>query len=314
MKWIGRQQLVFVFFALSIAWSRLLAATFVYVADEVSRSVHRFDSTGTSLGPIASNIQATGLAQGPDGFLYISEGQNNEVHRYNQSTGEFVDVFVSSSTGFKNDLVFGADGDLYVTDFQKDAVLRFDGSSGASKGTFATVDEPNGLVFGADGDLYVSTLGITHDIVRISASSGNVVETFTGVFNPHKLTLGPDNNIYIATAGSAHIVRLQDGAISTFSSGHNISQAKDVEFTSDGDLLVMDRSADEVLLFDGQTGVYKETLISGSPIEFGVGLFSPVPEPQTYGFIVGVGVLTLACLRRASLNARNRRESATKHK
>ena len=59
-----------------------------------------------------------GLVFGPDGNLYLSSEDSDEVMRYDGTTGAFLDAFVSAGSGgldIPTGLVFGPDGNLYVS-------------------------------------------------------------------------------------------------------------------------------------------------------------------------------------------------------
>src|SRR6185295_17313358 len=80
---------------------------------------------------------AFGLVFGPDGNLYVSSINTNQILRYSGTTGNFIDVFatdpmLTSAYG----LTFGPDGNLYVANGSGNNVLRFNGVTGASMGEF----------------------------------------------------------------------------------------------------------------------------------------------------------------------------------
>jgi len=100
-------------------------------------------STGTFQGEFVSSGEgglsdATGLAWGADGDLFVASGNTNSVLEYS-STGSFLGTFVTPGEGGLSaplDLAFGPDGDLYVLE-PKD-VLRYDATTGAFEGVFAS--------------------------------------------------------------------------------------------------------------------------------------------------------------------------------
>ena len=80
-----------------------------------------------------------GLVFGPDGNLYVSSANTDQVLRYNGNTGAFIDVFVSAGSGglaAPIGLVFGPDGNLYVTSGDTNQVLRYEGVPSPTVGGF----------------------------------------------------------------------------------------------------------------------------------------------------------------------------------
>jgi DNA-binding beta-propeller fold protein YncE len=72
-----------------------------------------------------------------------SEG-NNEVIRYNGTTGALIGTFASGGgLNYPFGLVFGPDGNLYVCSLFSNEVIRYNGTNGALIGTFASGPELN---------------------------------------------------------------------------------------------------------------------------------------------------------------------------
>ncbi len=80
------------------------------------------------------------------GYLFVPSFDTDAVLRYNETTGAFVDVFVTHKSGGlnqPNSVIVGPDHNLYVTSGffggpgQLKAVLRYDGTTGAFIDNFA---------------------------------------------------------------------------------------------------------------------------------------------------------------------------------
>src|SRR5262245_30556518 len=93
--------------------------------------------------------------------LFLSIFNSHRVFRYNETNGNFIDVFVPNTNGLLNlphGLAFGPDGNLYVASAANDSVLRYNGTNGAFIDTFISpgsgLDYPVRLIFRPDGRLY----------------------------------------------------------------------------------------------------------------------------------------------------------------
>jgi hypothetical protein len=213
--------------------------------------VDRFDGvTGVYLGKFVSDdlSQNGGLANpqgmvfGPDKAdgkldLYVASSRlgssNNDVKRYDGTTGQFLGEFVLSASGGLDHaagITFGPDGNMYVASggwggnggiFGLAAVLHYEGPAspdalppGTFLGTFVQpgsggLNSPFGVLFGPDGnadghqDLYVSTFLAhgtnfkakkdTSAILRYDGLTGSFIDAFVPFGSA-----GMDNPGYIA--------------------------------------------------------------------------------------------------------------------
>jgi len=98
------------------------------------------------------------FAPGPDGDLYAATIQGT-VSRYDGTTGDFKEIFISSGSGGlagPRDMIF-RDGWLYVASINSDEVLRYDLTMDLSPEVFVSaglggLDAPDGMAFSPDGD------------------------------------------------------------------------------------------------------------------------------------------------------------------
>ena len=142
----------------------------------------RYDGTnGVFLGMFVANPNASHLAFGKDGNLYVNDSSRGIV-RYDGSTGAYVDTFVPLGTGGLPDaanFIFGPDGNLYVCSSVSNAVARFDGNTGQFIDYFVAsgsggLNSPNALAFGPDGNLHVSG----GQILRYDGHTGAFLNAF----------------------------------------------------------------------------------------------------------------------------------------
>jgi hypothetical protein len=188
---------------------------YVYITsgdDAASSAVLRFHAdTGEPAGVFAKGggmIRPYGIAFGPDDMLYVASFLTDQILRFDDKTGAFVDVFAAGNgmPGGLNGpdaLLFGPDGLLYVTTQGSVAVdgkptfpglpsqvLRYDISTGNGS---VFIDQPElspdsagyisllGLSFGPDCkkgacDLFVSDFA--NDIRRHHPQTGALIATF----------------------------------------------------------------------------------------------------------------------------------------
>lgn len=143
-----------------------------------------------------------GIDFGPDGNLYVSSQQSNQVLRFSSQDGHAMGVFASSvggGTGLTLDLVWGPDGDLYVlhaTPSGIGSIERYmpDGTHIDSflYGAFAN---PRGIAFGPAGDIYISAdnSAVHHYLGTTGTYLGDVI----GVPAAHKIAFGSEGDIYV---------------------------------------------------------------------------------------------------------------------
>jgi len=211
------------------------------------------------------NLQAefampSGIAQGMDGTVYVSDTQN---HRIRAIAGGKVTT-VAGVTTVKDDyglpvgglqdglaadarfnqpkgLAVDQDGTIYVADFGNGAVRVID-KSGLVTTLVKGLNSPSDLVLGNSGELYV-TETLNHRILRVDKSgkwsvlAGGGYETrnnwlFGGYadglgeraqFNePSGLALGPEGSLYVADTGNQRIRLVSpEGEVTTLAGSGN---------------------------------------------------------------------------------------------
>lgn len=115
---------------------------------------------GTFLGVFASRPSGQsgnfhGLTFGPDGYLYITIGSPPRILRFDGTTGDYVDTFVSGTNlNFAVGITVGPDDMLYVANRWGDNVARFDPYAGPL-GLFVPVG--SGGLSGATNLSFMST-------------------------------------------------------------------------------------------------------------------------------------------------------------
>jgi sugar lactone lactonase YvrE len=175
-----------------------------------------------------------GMAFGPDGNLYVSSYNTDNVLRYDGTSGEFLGAlaWVDEPEG----LTFGPDGDLYVAARGTNEIRRYDGKTGQPLGVFAsgdTLDGPYELRFRDDGKLYVSNYW-SPSVAMFDGETGESLGYFVAEQPPEIMgfaagfDFGPDGNLYIADNSNQRITRF-DGTTGEFI---DIFNRRDVGFVT----------------------------------------------------------------------------------
>jgi sugar lactone lactonase YvrE len=176
-------------------------------------SVYRVHESGLREVFVTGLTNATSMAVGPDGYLYVTSRFDGTVSRVHEDgTAEVV----ASDLGIACGLAFGPDGTLFVGD-RSGTVFRVDASGEAR--TLATLPPSVAayhLAADGEGTLYVTgpTLASRDQVYRI-AQDGTVAVMATGFGRPQGLAVGPRGDLFVveALAGAAGLYRLRpDGA------------------------------------------------------------------------------------------------------
>ena len=207
---------------------------------------------------------------GPDGNLYVSSGNTNQILRYTPD-GKFQDIFVDSNSGGLDgpkDLAFDNSGNLYVSSGNTNQILRYtpdgkfqdifvDSNSGG-------LDGPKDLAFDNSGNLYVSS---DNSILGFDGKTGSFLNNISIRDNElvSGLTFGPDGNLYVSSGNTDQILRytpdgkFQDIFVDSNSGG--LDGPKDLAFDDDY-FYVTSFLNDEVLQYYSDSGDFVTSIVS----------------------------------------------------
>ena len=172
-------------------------------------SIFRVTPAG-SREPFASGIvNATSMAIGPDGFLYVSSRFEGSVYRV-APDGTFEQV--ASDLGVACGLAFDDEGAMYVGD-RSGTVFRVREGRATAFATLPPSVAAFHLAMSPDGELFVCapTLGSYDYVCRIDRS-GEVRTVPTALGRPQGLAFAPDGVLHVvdALAGASGVYRFPD--------------------------------------------------------------------------------------------------------
>lgn len=160
-------------------------------------SVFRVTPSGARQPFISGIVNATSLAYGPDGSLYVSSRFDGAVYRIDESG---TPVQVASDLGVACGLAFDADGWMYVGD-RSGTVFRVRDGTVVPFVTLPPSVAAFHLAMSPEGELFVTapTLGSYDHVYRIDRQ-GTVGVLPPAFGRPQGLTFAPDGSLHVADA------------------------------------------------------------------------------------------------------------------
>ncbi len=174
-----------------------------------------------------SNVGARSRPVAALSGLLVANDNDSSVLRYDESTGAFIDVFITPGSGGLDtpiQMIVGPDGRLYVSSYSTNEVKRYDASTGAFVDTFVTAGSgglqgPLGLAFDTAGNLLVNSYNNAGGILRYDRSTG----AFLGQFiqndpsnGTYSIDVGPDGYLYYGTIHIDRYDRTTGALVDTF--------------------------------------------------------------------------------------------------
>ncbi|HSR50416.1 MAG TPA: NHL repeat-containing protein [Acidobacteriota bacterium] len=205
--------------------------------------------------------------------LIVSSRNSNSVKRFDGSSGEFLDDFVSPGEEGLNAtqcVRVGPDGFLYVSGRGNPSVFRFHPASMEFEGPFTSgyqLDNPTKITFGPDGHLYVSQWGQSKSsVARFDGQSGQFMDEMTPNLNqPGGHAWDSQGRLYVVSFGSRDVRRFDSqGQLDEIVVPAGTLQGPiNIWFGRDRDLYAIDWQTGSVIRFDGETFESKGVFISG---------------------------------------------------
>ncbi len=162
-------------------------------------------------------IDATPAPTAP--YLLVGSSRADNVLRFDQATGAFIDEFIPAGAGGIDDpdhIVARGDS-IYISGGntpEQSGIYRYQLSTGAFVEVFAAgggLHRPYGFAFGPDERLYVSSF-LTDQILRYDATTGAFIDVFAtgtgaagGLNGPNGMVFDADGRLYVSTQGSVAV-------------------------------------------------------------------------------------------------------------
>jgi streptogramin lyase len=147
------------------------------------------------------------LTTGPDGNVWVTLDQTNDVARINRAGGvtEFNPANVTNPVG----ITAGPDGNLWVT--QAGGVARFSPANPNAAVSFMIPDisDPRPIVDGPDGNLWTVSGG---NVVRVPVANPTASTSFPVLIAGRDIDAGKDGRLWVADFGS-QVVRLTTAGV-----------------------------------------------------------------------------------------------------
>ena len=175
---------------------------------DVPVSIFRVDREFAQKPFVRGLMNASGLAFGPDGYLYCSSRAEGNVYRISPD-GALAQW--AEGMGIATGLAFDPDGNLYVGD-RSGTIFKLD--TGGNVFVFATL-EPSvsayHLAFNDAGTLFVTgPTTSSNEAIHAISPSGEVTVWYRGLGRPQGLAVDTAGNLYVAASlhGDRGIIRI----------------------------------------------------------------------------------------------------------
>ncbi len=179
--------------------------------EQVPVSIFRVSSDGTREPFVSGLVNATAVAFGPDGHLYVSSRFEGVVYRVDEE-GQFEPAV--SDVGVACGLAFSDDGTMFVGDRSGTIFRVLPNGQATMLATLAPSVAAFHLAMGPDRCLYVTAPTLTsRDSVYRVRLDGTVEVAWAGFGRPQGLAFDPDGVLHVveALAGASGLYRAVEG-------------------------------------------------------------------------------------------------------
>ena len=200
----------------------------IYVVSEGNDQIQRYRHSSSYefvdvFAQLASNMDPTGIAFGPNDEVYVANYGTSSVMELNPLTGQTIGVVLPSDSGLQgadNGMTASAAGFLYVPGYDSSSVARIDlttgqvqadfiaAGSGGLLNTRGIVDEGTTILVGGEGN------GV---IYRFDAGNGSLIGTLvSGLSRPTGLILDTNGTVLVLAGNRVRRYDASSGAFLGF--------------------------------------------------------------------------------------------------
>jgi DNA-binding beta-propeller fold protein YncE/plastocyanin len=261
--------------------------TFVYVIDNYSKELTKFNGIGNYISTITGFIGPFDVDSDNIGNIYASATNWHRIEKYDSNDDLVLTIQGIGTTESLNDLsslyaphgtaVDNTTGDIYsVTwagfvqkfDSEGDYITHW-GEKGSNDGQFKN---PNGIATDSEGNVYVADR-LNHRIQKFD-STGNHLLTFgekgqqDGQFSwPSKISIDGNNNVYVADSDNDRIQKFDNigNHLLTITMPDNdiMDWVADVDTDEDGNIYAIDQRHYRIIKWDS-AGTFVDSWAYGS--------------------------------------------------
>jgi streptogramin lyase len=168
------------------------------------------------------NRQPLGIAPGPDGNVWFTQGVSPGGIGRSSVSGSITEFFSGISSGAQG-IVAGPDGNLWFVEPAADKIAKITTSGTVQSFSAANGSEPSTIASGPDGNLWFTEPGGKGAIGRIT-TSGAITSFTSGLTQnsqPEDIATGPDGNLWFTEgANPGRVGRITtSGTITEFATG-----------------------------------------------------------------------------------------------
>src|SRR3954454_1571468 len=164
----------------------------------------------TEYGGFAAGSQPSGIANGPDGNVWVTELAANKIAKVSPTDGSILAEYtVPTASSQPKDIVWGPDDNLWFTETNANKIGKVTTSGTFTEYTVTTASsQPNSITVGPDGNLWFTEFN-ARKVAKIT-TGGTITEysTTTLASQPYGIKAGPDGNLWFAESGVNKIAKV----------------------------------------------------------------------------------------------------------